>query len=190
MLGKNASNVFREDSRGIPDNQQERIETRGWVIGFIDGEGSFLINVFKSPRAKMGWQIFPEFTVAQTAKGLELLSYLKKFFGCGHIYSHNARNRKKEKWDPLYKYCVRSRKELTEKIIPFFLKFPPKSKVKREDFKRFVKVIEMMKKGDHLTWEGMRKIVRITKGMTHRKDFTHSSAGKFLSSSETIRRAH
>ena len=106
------------------DNQQERIEICGWVVGFVDGEGSFLVNIFKSSRAKMGWQVFPEFNITQTKKGIDLLYRLKNFFGCGHIYAHRARNRKKNKWDPLYKYCVRARAELKEKIIPFFKKYP------------------------------------------------------------------
>ena len=77
------------------------------------------------PQAKLKWQIFPEFNVSQSLKGKDLLHKLEDFFGCGHIYAHNARNIKQGKWDPLYKYCVRSRIELQEKIIPFFKKYPP-----------------------------------------------------------------
>jgi hypothetical protein len=171
------------------DNQQERIETCGWVVGFVDGEGSFLVNIFKSPKTKMGWQVFPEFNVAQTEKGIDLLYRLRNFFGCGYIYAHRARNRKQNKWDPLYKYCVRSRVELREKIIPFFMRYPPKSVTKRKDFRKFVAVIEMIERKEHLTIEGMRQIAKIVESMTHRKPFQYSSAFEFLSSSETIRQA-
>ena len=102
------------------DNQQERLEVCGWVCGFVDGEGSFLVNIFKSSQAKMKWQVFPEFNVSQSLKGKDLLHKLETFFGCGHIYAHNARNIKQGKWDPLYKYCVRNKAELQQKIIPFF----------------------------------------------------------------------
>ena len=74
------------------DNQQERLEMPGWVVGFVDGEGSFLVTIFKSSQAKMKWQIFPEFNVSQSLKGKDLLHKLETFFGCGHIYAHNARN--------------------------------------------------------------------------------------------------
>lgn len=68
MPSKNASSA---------DNQQERIEMCGWIVGLVDGEGSFLINIFRSPRAKMGWQVFPEFNVSQAKKGIDLLYELK-----------------------------------------------------------------------------------------------------------------
>jgi len=171
------------------DNQQERLEVYGWITGFVDGEGSFLVNIFQSPRAKSGWQVFPEFNVSQSLKGKDLLHKLEKFFACGHIYAHNARNIKQGKWDPLYKYCVRNRSELQEKIIPFFKNHKCFGKSKINDFKRFVKIIEIMDKGEHLTNKGMRKIAKIAEKMTHRKPFKESSIYKFLLSSETTREA-
>lgn len=178
-MSKNASSA---------DNQQERIEA-GWVVGFVDGEGSFLVNIFKSSQLKLGWQVFPEFNVAQTKKNIEVLHALKDFFGCGHIYAHTKRNEKKDNWDPLYKFCVRNRKSLKNEIIPFFEKNMVKSFTKKNDFHNFVKVIKIMEKGEHLSIEGMRKVALIIKEMTHRKPFEETSAFKFLSSSETIRRA-
>ena len=170
------------------DNQQEKIETCGWIVGIVDGEGSFLVNVFKSPRARMGWQVFPEFNVSQTKKGIDLLYALRDFFGCGHIYVHTKRNRENKNWDPLHKYCVRAQKDLRERIIPFFRKYPPRGGAKRRDFELFVKVVGIIQKGEHLNVGGIRKIIKIIEQMTHRKPFAQSSAYKFLSSSETIRR--
>ena len=160
------------------DNQQERIETSGWIVGFVDGEGSFLVTIFKSLQAKLRWQIFPEFNVSQSLKGKDLLHKLEDFFGCGHIYAHNARNIKQGKWDPLYKYCVRSRSELKEKIIPFFQKYSPKGIAKNNDFQRFVRVVEIMDRGEHLTNRGMKKVAKIATYMTHRKPFKNSSISK------------
>lgn len=171
------------------DNQQERIERSGWIVGLVDGEGSFLVNIFRSPQAKSGWQVFPEFNVSQSLKGKDLLTQLEKFFECGHIYAHNARNIKQVKWDPLYKYCVRNKNELKEKIIPFFKNHNPVGKAKRNDFERFVKVVEIMEKRQHLTKKGMVRIAKIAKNMTHRKPFKESSIYKFLLSSETTREA-
>jgi len=179
MSGEKASNA---------DNQQERIKTYGWIVGFVDGEGSFLINIFKSPRARLGWQIFPEFNVSQTKKDLNLLKELKKFFDCGHIYIHRTRIKEKERWDVLYKYCVRARNELREKIIPFFKEYPPRSVNKKKDFEKFVRVVNLMEEGRHLTVGGMRRVARIVETMSHRKPFSLSQPSKFLSSSETIRR--
>ena len=180
MTSKKASNA---------DNQQERLEICGWITGFVDGEGSFLINIFKSPRAKMGWQVFPEFNVSQSKKDIALLYEVQRFFNCGHIYIHRMRAKKEKRWDILYKYCVRSRKDLQEKIIPFFKEHPCRSSVKRNDFYRFIEVIDLIEKKEHLLVKGMKKIARIIKSMNHRKPFNLLSASKFLTSSETIRRA-
>ena len=169
------------------DNQQERLETSGWVVGFVDGEGSFLVSIFKSSQAKLKWQIFPEFNVSQSLKGKDLLHKLEEFFGCGHIYAQNARNIKHGKWDPLYKYCVRNKTELQQKIIPFFEKYPPKGKSKLDDFQKFVQVVKLMDKGEHLTLKGMVKIAKIAEKMIHRKPIEDSSIFRFLESSETIR---
>jgi len=177
-------------SKNVPsaDNQQERIRRNGWVVGFVDGEGSFLVNIFKSPKAKLGWQVFPEFNVSQAEKAIDALYFLEKFFKCGHIYAHTKRNIEKTNWDPLYKFCVRSKPELKERIIPFFEENLPRTAVKRRDFKKFVKVIKMIDKGDHLNVKGLRAIAKVAQGMTHRKPFEESSVYEFLLSSETIRR--
>jgi len=170
------------------DNQQERLEISWWIVGIVDGEGSFLINIFRSPKAKMGWQVFPEFNVSQSEKDLVILKNLKKFFGCGNIYPQRSKTRKK-KWTPLYKYCVREREGLKEKIIPFFQEHPLKSITKKSDFRKFVKAIRLIEKNEHLKLSGMKKIIRITERMVHRKPFRKSARAKFLKSSETIRRA-
>ncbi len=137
----------------------------------------------------MGWQVFPEFNVSQSKKDIALLYEVQKFFDCGHIYIHRMRAKKEKRWDVLYKYCVRSRKDLQEKIIPFFEEHPCRSSIKRSDFDRFVKVISLIEKEEHLSVNGMRKIAKIVQHMNHRKPFNLLSASKFLTSSETIRQA-
>lgn len=170
------------------DNQQERLGTSWWIVGIVDGEGSFLVNVFKSPKTRMKWQVFPEFNISQAGKDLSILKRVKDFFECGYIYHNKGKGRKKN-WKPLYKYCVRDIKSLDDKIIPFFKKFPLGGKAKKRDFKKFSKVINLIKKKRHLTIDGMKKVVEIRNEMSHRKPFNNSSPAKFLKSSETIRQA-
>ena len=55
------------------DNQQERLKTIGWIVGFVDGEGCFSVSVFKNKTTKNGWQIFPEFVVTQGEKSISTL---------------------------------------------------------------------------------------------------------------------
>ena len=64
------------------------------------------------------------------------------------------------------RFCwrVRSLKNLTEVIIPFFDKYPLKSK-KALEFLRFRKVVIMMQEGKHLSKEGFLEINKIASEM-------------------------
>src|SRR3989344_1277538 len=99
------------------DNQQERLRTTGWIVGFTDGEGAFLVSILKNPTSKTGWQVFPEFIVTQGAKSKDVLHLFKQFFDCGQVYINKRFDNHNE---DLYRYCVRSITDLREKIIPFF----------------------------------------------------------------------
>jgi len=56
-------------------------------------------------------------------------------------------------------FSVSSVKDLTSKIIPHFDKYLLLTQ-KRADFELFKLIIQLMKKGEHLTTEGIEKIVR------------------------------
>ena len=159
------------------DNQQERLKTEGWITGFVDGEGCFSISIFKIPSMSSGWQVFPEFVVTQGERSLEALQALKEFFGCGRIYINRRYDNHSEN---LYRYCVRSVKDLRTKIVPFFQRNRLKT-AKAEEIKKFVQVLDLMKDDRHLTKEGLAEIERIVRKMNFRLRSSESS--------ETVRRA-
>ena len=159
------------------DNQQERLKMNGWITGFIDGEGCFSISIFRNKTSKLGWQVFPELAVTQGEKSLKSLNLIKEFFGCGKIFVNRRHDNHKEN---IYRYCVRSPKDLCTVIIPFF-KANKLRTAKAEDFKYFSEAIELITTKDHLSLEGMKKIASITSKMNRKK------SSKFLESSETTR---
>lgn len=128
------------------DNQQERLKIAYWIVGFTDGEGTFSVSKIKNPTTKSGYQFFPEFVITQGEKSLSALQKIQKFFGCGKLYINKRYDNHKEH---LYRFCVRPRKDITEKIIPFFRKFQLQT-AKQKDFERFCTIIEAMNKGEHL----------------------------------------
>ena len=158
-------------------NQQERLITTGWVIGFVDGEGCFTIAITKNHTTKLGWQVQPEFVVTQGEKSRESLVLIQDFFGCGRIYPNRRHDNHKE---DLCRYCVKSIGELQEKIIPFFDKHPLRT-AKRESFIVFRTVLAMIGKREHLTRNGLEKIARLSYQINRQKK------SKFLVSSETTR---
>ncbi len=147
-----------------PDNQQERLSS-GWVVGFVDGEGCFSVSIYRNPTTTLGWQVRPEFAVAQSASSREVLDMFVEFFGCGKVY----RNRRYDDHrQDILRYCVRRRADLTERIIPFFRVHPLRT-AKRDDFEKFVEIVEMMNANRHLTPSGVGDIARIVETMNHRK---------------------
>ncbi len=159
------------------DNQQERLKTTGWIVGFTDGEGCFSVSLIKNSTTKTGWQVFPEFVVTQEEKSLPALRKIQRFFECGKIFINRRNDNHKEN---LYRYCVRSISDLTGRIIPFFQSYPLQT-AKQDDFNKFVKIIKLMEEKIHLSQAGMKKIARIIQSMNRKK------SARFLESSETIR---
>lgn len=145
-----------DSSRG---NQQERLRTIGWIVGFVDGEGCFSVSIFKNRTTKSGWQVLPEFVVTQGAKSLSALKEIKDFFGCGRLFINRRYDNHKEH---LYRYCVRNRKDLREKIIPFFEANPLKT-TKKKHFEKFKLAIELMDKQIHLSKKGIERFRRLIK---------------------------
>jgi len=128
------------------NNQQERLKLASWIVGFTDGEGTFSVSKIKNPTTKSGYQIFPEFVITQGAKSISSLEEIQRFFGCGKIYINKRYDNHR---DHLYRYCVRSRKDLRDIIIPFFQENHLRT-AKRDNFRKFCKIIEEMEKGNHL----------------------------------------
>jgi len=157
------------------DNQQERLKIENWIVGFTDGEGCFSVSFIRNKTTKSGWQIFPEFVITQGKKSLPALNIFQKYFNCGKIFVNRRCDNHNEN---LYRFCVRSIAELEEKIVPFFQKNPLKT-AKRKDCELFCNIIKKMKKGEHLSETGAKKIANIVEQMNSRKK------SRFLKSSET-----
>lgn len=161
-----SDNPMAGDVQGVtPENQQERLEDIGWVVGFVDGEGCFSAPVVKSPSMTLGWQVQPAFAVVQGASSRHVLDDLVDFFECGGVYVNRRRDNHKE---DLLRFTVNRRSDLIERIIPFFREHPLRTS-KRSNFEKFATIIELMEAGRHLTLEGLADIACIQETMNHRK---------------------
>ncbi len=146
-------------------NQQERLEQIGWIVGFVDGEGCFTISLHKNPTTSLGWQIMPEFILSQGEKSLNVLRMVKDYFNCGRISVNYRHDNHRE---DLYRFCVKSQKELRDKIIPFFKEYQLKTS-KKNDFEIFSEVLELMSKKEHLSQKGIKKIINLIEKMNTKK---------------------
>ncbi|MEW6608045.1 MAG: LAGLIDADG family homing endonuclease [bacterium] len=129
-----------------------------WIVGFIDGEGCFHIGINKNDEVRFGYQILPELTVVQHEENLNLLYRLRSTMKCGVVRRNHGK-----------RFCwrVRNLKNLAEIIIPFFGKYPLKSK-KNIEFQKFARVVRLMQQGKHLREEGFNEILKIASEMNRR----------------------
>ena len=170
------------------DNQQERPKEflYGYVVGLVDGEGTFHVAIQARPDLPLGVSVIPEFHICQDKKSKAVLALAAKVFGCGYIKPNHRRSK-----DSTYVYVVRSRTDLLEKIIPFFERFQLRTE-KRKDFLLFAEVIRLMSRREHLSKDGLKEIVEIAYSMNNggaRRSRKKDDILTSLESSETIRRS-
>ncbi|MCD6311065.1 MAG: LAGLIDADG family homing endonuclease [Elusimicrobia bacterium] len=169
------------------DNQQERSDgiQSSYITGFVDGEGCFSITIQKSKNVKLGIQVIPEFHVSQHSSRTEVLEAIKRKWNCGYIKENDRNNPK----DMTSVYVVRNINDIRNKVIPFFDRYPIYSS-KKQDFKKFKIVVEMMKSREHLKKEGLINILKIAFSMNANGKYRKlklENIVSFLESSETIR---
>jgi LAGLIDADG endonuclease len=166
------ADVYHGDNVTGAENQQERlIEFRGWVIGFVDGEGCFSIGFVRQPDRtsrrgyRTGYQVSHDFVVTQGASSVSALHNLCEFFGVGQVYVNRRSDNHREH---LHRYVVCRRQDLLERIIPFFREHPLRT-AKRLDFEKFAQCVELMAGDHHLTPTGLVEIATIVQTMNRRK---------------------
>jgi hypothetical protein len=153
------------DNASSADNQQERLITIGWLVGFVDGEGCFSCPIFRNDSMRLGWQVQPTFTVVQGASSHAAIEEIQRFFGCGKIYRNRRNDNHRE---DLVRYQVFRMEDLRRVIIPFFESNPLRT-AKRDNFAKFARVIELMQLRRHLTVPGLVEIAEIAETMNFRK---------------------
>lgn len=115
-----------------------------WVVGFVDGEGCFNLDVHIKKDMKWGLQMQPEFTVVQHERDIQVLHSLKDYFKCGSI----GINRKDET-STRYHFRVKSVRDGMAYIIPFFDQHTLKTK-RNVEFKRYRRIVQLMDNKYHL----------------------------------------
>jgi len=190
MLGNLSIPQYSERSDNLmgADHQQERPDERlcHYLVGFVDGEGSFHVAIQRRKDLPWGWQLIPEFHVPQHREKPFLLEKIKEVLGCGYIKPNHPGS----SHDVTNVFVVRNRRDLLEKVVPFFERYLLLSE-KREDFDKFVQILKLMDRGAHLTKDGLGELVKLAFSMygdgrsrkLHLNEILSS-----LESSETIRR--
>ena len=157
-----------------------------YLSGFTDGEGCFYVGVHPTNNVRLGLQVIPEFHVSQNGERLSVLKLFVETLDCGII----KRNAPVNSRDKTFVYVVKRHNELYEKVLPFFERFPLRSE-KNQEFLKFAEVVRLMLYKEHLTSNGLKKILEIAFSMNGRKYRKNRLENllQILEPSETIRRA-
>ncbi len=154
-----------------------------YLLGFVDGEGCFCISIKNQKSAKMHWVLDPVFHITQHERSKEILYNFKKFLGCGEVI-------KKYGQEDTLLLLVHRRRDLVDKIVPFFRK--NKLLLKRKTFELFAEVVESLDQHAHANVKDFRKLVKkvfLMNGEGRYRKYKLEDILKSLGSSETIRQA-
>lgn len=133
-------------------NKLPQLKEPWFISGFTDAEGCFLVLVRKSPKNKLGWRLEANFSINLHVRDIELLRLIQAYFGgVGRI--GKERNNCRD-------FTIGSLDQIITKVIPHFDKYPLKTN-KYADYLLFKQVVMMMQRGEHLTIEGLQKIINI-----------------------------
>ena len=124
-----------------------------YVTGFVDGEGCFAITI--SRKKSRVPEVRLKFEIELREDDEPILKRIQETLDCGAIYRLEYERYKK--WRPHVKYMVSSFRDIKGKVIPFFKKYPPQAK-KKKQFDLFCLVADMIDSKIHLTEEGIGEI--------------------------------
>lgn len=132
------------------------IKDPNWIAGFSSAEGSFYISLIKSKTLLSGTQVLLTFSLTQHSRDAELMKNIISYFQCGR---YSLRKNLLAGDIEVTKFS-----DLSQKIIPFFSKYPIEGE-KSKDLFDFRSVAELIKNKAHLTKEGLEAIRQIKEGM-------------------------
>lgn len=129
----------------------KRKELFHYIVGFVDAEGCFSIACKKQEGTRFGWVLDPVFHVTQRVESRFVLELIHRALACGRIIPKPGQ-------PETLQFLVDNRRQLAEKVIPFFEKYP--LWVKSDDFGKFKFVVESLERKDHADLGKFKKMLR------------------------------
>ena len=150
-------NISKANPRYSFNNKNTFYLNPHYITGFVDGEGCFSLSIFRQDRSLTGWQVKPIFSISRAPgslsahnKDIKLLEAIQRTFKTGKIYKHGVDS---------MQYRVSSLKNL--QIITDHFDSYPLITNKKADYLLFKQAITIIKNKEHLSIEGLLKLVGI-----------------------------
>jgi hypothetical protein len=157
-------------------------DSKRFLGGFIEGEGSLNTSAKKLKNAQFGMLIDPEFSLTQHVNGFTHLHQALKIFQTGRI-RHKAGS------NATLVFILDNRISLEQKVIPFYESYviPYACPAKVERFHRFKELLRLFKEDRHRDFEGFCEEVlplwdqmRMQKGQSNQTFSGLQEAHKFV----------
>jgi hypothetical protein len=128
-----------------------------YIAGFIDGEGSFWVAIYRDETMRNKIFVRAQFEIELRADDKEILERIQKTIGCGKIYDCFY---ERYGWYPHVKYKIAKMEDISGKLIPFLEKYPLQAK-KAKTFRYFKDVVKIRVNKEHLTKRGVKKALKL-----------------------------
>ena len=119
-----------------------------WITGFIDGEGSFGVQIIKSSLYRIGWTARASFKISLHKKDQKVLEAIRNYLGVGNITADGADG---------IRFQVSSMAGLL--ILINYLEQYPLITQKHGDFILWREIILIIQRKEHLTLAGLKAII-------------------------------
>jgi hypothetical protein len=121
-----------------------------FITGFSDAEASFIISMYKDANSKLKWRVTPNFSIHIHIKDIALLEGIRDTLGVGKVRKNSSSTAV---------FRVDNVQEL-QIIVDHFTKYPLVG-AKVSDFLLFKQCYDLIKQKQHLTQDGLAKIVAL-----------------------------
>ena len=125
-----------------------------FYTGFFDGESSFMINVVKSSKYRTGWFVQLSFSIGLHKKDRAVLELIQNYLGVGQI---------SEQGSEAVRFRINSIKDFPC-LMDHLDKYPLITQ-KWADYQLFKIAFSIIESKEHLTTEGLKKLVNIKASM-------------------------
>ncbi len=134
------------------------------VTGYFDGEGCFNISIYKNLKMNTGMSVTFSVEMKQHSNSSSVLNLVKKYFkNKGHISFSN-------KQKSVMRFKISNLNDILNVVIPHFDQYPLITS-KYLNYIDFKKAILIIKSGEHLTENGMKKLIITTSQMNSKRSF-------------------
>nr|YP_009517164.1 LAGLIDADG homing endonuclease [Blastosporella zonata]YP_009517209.1 LAGLIDADG homing endonuclease [Blastosporella zonata]AYE93084.1 LAGLIDADG homing endonuclease [Blastosporella zonata]AYE93085.1 LAGLIDADG homing endonuclease [Blastosporella zonata] len=121
-----------------------------FITGFSDAEASFIISIYRDDKSKTGWRITPNLSIHIHIKDFAILESIRNSLGVGKVRK-NSSSTAVFRVDNLQELLV---------VVDHFTKYPLIG-FKVSDFLLFKECYDLIKQKQHLTQEGLEKIIAL-----------------------------